>query len=670
MDFRPGHPLREFNMLPNVALKKKLLLTILPVMLLIYLATILMVYRSSSTATEALAEVAVDAIVHQQAAEITAYFDGALQGARILGDRLSREIVDGRGINDRTVDQVLESLLNSTPQATAGWWLPAQAADSSYWFRSAQGVQPSTQAQREALREMLKFSTGEQESVEPPQALPGLAAARPVILLQVPVRANGQLVGILGLGLDAHQLQQRVGQLRPLDVGLAALTAHDTTLIAHPDPVRVGRRSAETEADFLGDHLQAMVDAVRNGKPLDIRFESPAMHEEIFMLAVPIIIGQTDTPWSFGVALPCAAVLGGVRSLAINMLIIASVAALSVGGLILLLGEAMARPLNAVVQAIAQLASGEADLGSRLVVKGRDEMATLANELNRFLGTMVDLVREIKGTSHTLQLTSTDLQQDSRATGLVVDAQRDEIGQLATAMQQMAVTVEDVAANAVLAAQITREGDLAVARGQGTVALLSRAISEDAQLLAEISRLTEQLDHSSQAIGIVVAVIRDIAKQTNLLALNAAIESARAGEQGRGFAVVADEVRALARRTYNSTEEVGKSIGMIQSSTRSVVAMLQKSGDASHANVASVHEAGLALHAITEMMVRLRDMSQQIAAATSQQAATSEQLSQSLGSIANSAKSTSQSAGEVHQRSRHLQSLADRLNGLVERFRI
>jgi methyl-accepting chemotaxis protein len=484
------------------------------------------------------------------------------------------------------------------------------------------------------------------------------------------VRANGRLVGILGLGLDARQLQLRVGELRPLGVGLAALTAHDTTLIAHPDPTRVGRSSAETEADFLGDHLQAMVDALRNGKPLNIRFDSPAMHEEIFMLAVPVVIGQTDTPWSFGVALPSAAVLGGVRSLAIKMLVLGSVAVLLVGGLILLLGEAMARPLNAVVQSIRQLASGEADLGARLPVKGRDELATLANELNRFLGTMADLVGEIKGTSHSLQQTSTDLQQDSQATGLVVDAQRDEIGQLAIAMQQMTITVEDVAANALQAAQVTREGDLAAARGQATVTRLNRAITEDAQSLAQMSLLTEQLDHSNQAIGVVVAVIRDIAEQTNLLALNAAIEAARAGDQGRGFAVVADEVRALARRTYNSTEEVGKSIGMIQDSTRSVVAMLQKSGDASHANVASVHEAGLALHAITEMMGQLRGMSQQIATATEQQATTSEHLSQSLASIANSAKSTSQSAGKVHQRSHHLQIVADRLNGLVERFRM
>lgn len=657
-------------MLANLSLKNKLLFTILPLTLLIYLATILLVYQSSRTSTEALAEVAVDAIVHQQAAEIAAWFDSALQGVRSSADLLSREIVDGRLVDSRIAEQLLESLLQNSPQASAAWWLPAQSGDTLYWLRGEQGVQPAPGASREAVREALGTLGGERERVTPPLALPGLSASRPVILVQVPVRVNGQLVGILGLGLDADQLQRRVARLRPLDVGLAALTAHDTTLVAHPDPTRVGRRSVDTEADFLGDHLQSMIDAVRNGKSLTLRFVSPAMREEVFMLAVPVVIGNTATPWSFGVALPSAAVLGGVKTLAIKMLILGSIAVLLVGGLILLLGQAMARPLNAVVQAIRQLASGEADLRSRLPVKGRDELATLAHELNGFLGSMADLVGEIKGNSESLQQTSTSLQQESQSTGVVVDTQRDEIGQLAIAMQLMAMSVEEVAANAVQAAQATQKGDLAVAQGQATVARLSSAIVEDAQLLGQISRLTGQLDQASQAIGVVVAVIRDIAGQTNLLALNAAIESARAGEQGRGFAVVADEVRALARRTHSSTEEVGKSIGMIQDSTRSVVAMVQKSRDTSQANVANAREAGMALQRITEMIGQVRDMSRQIATATEQQAATSEQLSKSLVSIASSAQSASQSAGQVHQRSHHLQTLAGRLNGLVSRFRL
>ncbi|SDI13326.1 methyl-accepting chemotaxis protein [Pseudomonas panipatensis] len=659
-------------MLANLSLKNKLLLTILPLTLIIYLVTVLLVYQSSKASTEALAEVAVKAIVQQQAAEIAGYFEDALRAARITSDMLGHETLDGQLPDMRIADQLLESLLQVSPQVSAAWWLPAQSADTQavFWLRSGQGAQPAPAAQRGALLGALGEGLAERERAEPPRALPGGDSMRSVIPVVLPVRQNGRLVGNLGLALDASQLQARVAQLRPLGVGLAALTANDTTLVAHPDPRRVGRHTAETEADFLGTNLQAMVDTVRNGRSLSSRFVSPALGEEIFLVAVPVSIGVTGEPWSFGVALPSAALLGGVHALALKLLLLGSLGMLLAGGLILWLGRALARPLEAIVGAFRALACGEADLTSRLPSRGRDELATLAGEFNRFLEAMAELVAEIKGTGQTLQRAAEDLQEQSQAAGIGVDAQRDEVALVAAAMQQMAATVEEVADNAERAAQATREGDRVVALGQASVASLGAAIEADAQRLQQMSLLAAQLDDASQDIGTVVSVIQDIAEQTNLLALNAAIESARAGEQGRGFAVVADEVRALARRTHSSTVEVCKSIAQIQERTRTVVGMVEKSRSTAQANVGGALEAAEALRHITGIIGQVRDMSQQIATATSQQAATSEQLSRGLTTIATSAEGVAQGTARVRRRSEDLQSMSGRLNALVSRFRL
>lgn len=659
-------------MLARLSLKNKLLFTVLPVIILMYMASVLLVYRSSKSLTEELAEVAVQAIAHQQAAEIGGYFDGALYSTRTTAEFLGRELAGGELPDRRIAEQMLEVLLHSSSQMSAAWWQPLQGVDRApvYWLRDRAGTRLATPEQRDALPGAVGHDAVAAEQVAPPLPLPGLDAASPVIPLLIPVRQDGRVVGILGIGLDAKQLQEKVSRLRPLGVGLAALTAHDTTLVAHPDPSRVGRKEAETEADFLGEHLQAMIDAVRQGQALTLRFVSPAMQEEVFMLAVPVAIGETATPWSFGVALPSAALLGGVKALAFKLLLLGGVAVLLAGGLILLLGKLLTRPLDAVVQAVRQLASGEADLRARLPVEGRDELATLAGELNRFISTLADLVAEIKSTGQNLHQTSESLQRESDAAGAGVDTQRDEIGQLAAAMQQMAATVEEVAGNAGQAAQATSEGDQAVVQGLSTVALLSAGISQNAELLEDIFALAGELEDASQTIGSVVAVIRSIADQTNLLALNAAIESARAGEQGRGFAVVADEVRALALRTHSSTEEVQRSIAMIQERTEIVVGMVERSRLGSQANVASARDANTALNRITGMIGQMREMSQQIASATGQQATTSEQLSRSLVSIADSAEGASHTAGQVRQRSQDLQVLAGRLNTLVGRFRI
>jgi methyl-accepting chemotaxis protein len=266
------------------------------------------------------------------------------------------------------------------------------------WLRSADGLHPALDQQRANLLNAVAEQNAERESVISLVGLKTASGEQRVSAVLVPVRANGRVVGTLGVGLDAAKLQERVASIRPLGVGVAALIAHDTILVAHPDPSRVGMLEADSEADFLGDHLSVITDAVRKGLGVTLRFESPAMAEEVFMLVTPVTIGETATPWSLGLAFPSSALLGGVKALALKLILLGSFAALMLGITVLLLGRALAQPLNAVVSGIRQLASGEADLSSRLPAVGNDELATLAREFNLFLGAMAELVFESRVT--------------------------------------------------------------------------------------------------------------------------------------------------------------------------------------------------------------------------------------------------------------------------------
>jgi methyl-accepting chemotaxis protein len=129
-----------------------------------------------------------------------------------------------------------------------------------------------------------------------------------------------------------------------------------------------------------------------------------------------------------------------------------------------------------------------------------------------------------------------------------------------------------------------------------------------------------QIQSSSQRVGEIVRVISEIANQTNLLAFNAAIEAARAGQHGVGFSVVASEVRKLAERSALAAREIA---GLIEESAANVAqgAEVSKAAASSFAGIISSVE-------------RTVDSVSKIAAATEEQRATADRVTQLIDDLA------------------------------------
>ncbi|SED38543.1 methyl-accepting chemotaxis protein [Pseudomonas migulae] len=331
-----------------------------------------------------------------------------------------------------------------------------------------------------------------------------------------------------------------------------------------------------------------------------------------------------------------------------------------------LLTNSITKPIANALSAAEEIAEG--NLTRPITVDGEDEAGRLLLAMSKMQDKLRDTLQRISGSATQLASAAEELNSvtDESARGLT--QQNNEIEQAATAVNEMTSAVEEVARNAVSTSEASKNATTSAGDGRDLVQETVSAIERMSADVQSTATLIGDLANESRDIGKVLDVIRGLADQTNLLALNAAIEAARAGEAGRGFAVVADEVRALAHRTQQSTSEIERMIGSIQSGTEHAVDSMRNSTERAESTLNIARGAGMSLDTINSAIVEINERNLVIASAAEEQAQVAREVDRNLVNIRDLSVQSATGANQTSAASNELSRLAVDLNTMVGRF--
>jgi methyl-accepting chemotaxis protein len=295
--------------------------------------------------------------------------------------------------------------------------------------------------------------------------------------------------------------------------------------------------------------------------------------------------------------------------------------------------------MNAVLvtklKRISQVASAIAnrDLSFTCAMESHDTLGEIIKSFNDMAAALRELISSASHLSSEVRNDTGEISAQSSQIHGRVDQMNGRAGEIAAAISNLEQAIANICMRTQSASAQASEAKRTALEGVGVAQESLAGMERIHDTVNNATTSVEKLGRSSQEVGAIVAVIKEIADQTNLLALNAAIEAARAGEQGRGFAVVADEVRKLAEKTTQATSEISQMIQNIQSETRQAIDAIGHGMTEASAGVGHAREAGAALETIAVSITEVTTQVGEITSAASSQRDAADQVRASIQAI-------------------------------------
>lgn len=324
----------------------------------------------------------------------------------------------------------------------------------------------------------------------------------------------------------------------------------------------------------------------------------------------------------------------------------------------------------AILQLLDELADlAEGDLRVHASVT-ENFTGAIADSINYAIDQMRGLVSKINALSVQVAKAAGDTQSTAQNLSSAAESQAKEIKDASAAINEMAVSIDQVSSNAAESASVAERAVHIAGKGAGVVRDTITGMDTIRGQIQETSKRIKRLGESSQEIGDIVSLINDIADQTNILSLNAAIQASMAGDAGRGFAVVADEVQRLAERSSAATKQIAALVKTIQTDTNEAVISMEQTTSEVVNGAQRAQDAGVALGEIEGVSTDLSELIQNISNAARQQAMSAGHVSNTMNVIQEITGQTVISTDDTSSSIGKLAAMANEMRASVEGFKL
>mgnify|MGYP001043854893 FL=1 len=404
----------------------------------------------------------------------------------------------------------------------------------------------------------------------------------------------------------------------------------------------------------------------------------------------------SGTNWVLVSYVPETTIFAELATLRTTMIVVAVVVLVILLVLMERMVHFMIKPIRSLTDSIVTMASG--DFTVDIKTKGNDEITLMGHSMKDFTVAMRSMINDISNVSETLK---GQAESSTSVSGGLYEAslkQSKTIDELNGTVDQLSASVQEIAESATALALVvsdTRDSSNNAEDKMNVTVEVAEAGKNDMQKVGEamglieqsINGLQESIDKvgaASQEINKIVGMIGEIADETNLLALNASIEAARAGDAGKGFAVVATEIGSLATNSNQSVQKIQTLINEVTSLVGETVDKAKDSVDEINTSSRLVHQAVATFDTIYDNivdankvvndmaanMLKVADVSTNVASITEEQAASAELISRNAGNIASESKNITDDSEKVAETARKLADTSEKLMTQINSFRV